>query len=486
MIAVLYLVFPVLTLIIWLLAKDVKLPEAIKAQGIEKELLKVAFFIYTAVRSRRKVKGLDSVRASLTALTHKKNIEEIEAAYYSQKLCLFITMALAGSFLAGVLHFSALNERAVGDNGVIARSESGGGDQTLLLEARDEKGEKLGDFEVTVSEQVYTREEADRLFDEASALVEEKVFAANESPDHVTENLNLIKKLEGYPFEISWQQDNYEVVGFDGDVHGEEASEDGQLVTLTATYRYDGQTWQQILYANVFPRELTEKQLWEKEINEKLTEAEVKSRYNPNLILPGSYEGGHLSWSERVEENSLILMILMLLGGAAVFVMKDKELQKQVEDRRLQMLADYPGFVSKLVLYMGAGMTVRSIFEKMTKDYLSGRRAGGQERFMYEELARTVREISGGVSEVQGYENFGRRCGGQQYTRLSALLSQNIRKGNSELLSLLREESDKAFEDRLSKAQKAGEEAGTKLLLPMILMLLIVMIIIMIPAYMTF
>ena len=50
----------------------------------------------------------------------------------------------------------------------------------------------------------------------------------------------------------------------------------------------------------------------------------------------------------------------------------------------------------------------------------------------------------------------------------------------------MQEESKKAFNNRMDTVRKQGEEAGTKLLLPMILMLLIVMVVIMIPAYMTF
>ena len=42
------------------------------------------------------------------------------------------------------------------------------------------------------------------------------------------------------------------------------------------------------------------------------------------------------------------------------------------------------------------------------------------------------------------------------------------------------------LEERMDKVRKAGEEAGTKLLLPMVIMLVIVMVIIMIPAYMAF
>ncbi|MDE7233218.1 MAG: secretion protein F, partial [Lachnospiraceae bacterium] len=65
-------------------------------------------------------------------------------------------------------------------------------------------------------------------------------------------------------------------------------------------------------------------------------------------------------------------------------------------------------------------------------------------------------------------------------------LSQNIRKGSNDLLRLLGQEADTAFAERKNLAKKLGEEAGTKLLIPMMMMLCIVMVIIMIPAYFSF
>ena len=150
------------------------------------------------------------------------------------------------------------------------------------------------------------------------------------------------------------------------------------------------------------------------------------------------------------------------------------------------MLSDYPQMVSQLVLYMEAGMTMRNIFGKLSASYLREKKKGGPDRYLYEEILITNRELSSGTSELSAYEHFGIRCGGQQYARLCTLLSQNLKKGNRELLTLLREESKNAFLERMDRARKAGEEAGTKLLMPMILMLVIVMVIIMIPAYLAF
>ena len=73
-----------------------------------------------------------------------------------------------------------------------------------------------------------------------------------------------------------------------------------------------------------------------------------------------------------------------------------------------------------------------------------------------------------GVGERKAYENFGNRCALWQYKRLASLLTQNLRKGSSELTELLSKESELAMEQRRNLAKRLGEEAGTKLLLPMI------------------
>ena len=204
------------------------------------------------------------------------------------------------------------------------------------------------------------------------------------------------------------------------------------------------------------------------------------------MVLPDECDGQYVFWSQKKEDDSLVLLVLMLITGALCYVLKDKELKKKIDERRDLLSGEYPQFVAQLVLYLGAGMTMRNIFMKLSDNYLSKRKNGAEKSFLYEEIVRTTRELSAGRSEGEAYTDFGYRCGTQQYTRLCSLLTQNLRKGNSELLSLLNDESQKAFEESLNRVRKKGEEAGTKLLLPMTLMLLIVMVIIMIPAYMNF
>ena len=65
------------------------------------------------------------------------------------------------------------------------------------------------------------------------------------------------------------------------------------------------------------------------------------------------------------------------------------------------------------------------------------------------------------------------------------MLTQNLRKGSKGLSELLRAEADQAFEERKAAAKKRGEEAGTKLLVPMFMMLSTVLLIVIVPAFLS-
>ena len=91
-----------------------------------------------------------------------------------------------------------------------------------------------------------------------------------------------------------------------------------------------------------------------------------------------------------------------------------------------------------------------------------------------------------GVAEADAYENFGRRCQETCYVKLGAVLAQHLKKGSKGLGEFLETEAINALEERRQMVQKMGEEAGTKLLLPMMLMLILVLVILMVPAVMSF
>ena len=101
-------------------------------------------------------------------------------------------------------------------------------------------------------------------------------------------------------------------------------------------------------------------------------------------------------------------------------------------------------------------------------------------------MRNTRNRLNAGVPEETAYEEFGRNCGNIRYLRLSSVLVQNLKKGTGGLVLLLRKEAAEAFADRRERVKQSGEEAGTKLLVPMAGILVLILAIIMIPAFMSF
>lgn len=488
MIIFLYGVIPVLSLVLWFLSKKTTLPEEVEETGISRELLRISLYIYKKLVGSRKFMFLapEAVRTNLKQLNNPKDFEGLQTAYYIRKISLVILLMNAGSILALLMYLNVVFSSNLDKEGNLSRRSYGEGSYDAELIAENADGEVIGQFSLPVEERKYTKEEAKKLFDEACKILPTAILGNNENLDEVTEDLDLVDVLEGYPFEISWEIENYEVMHYDGSLNKEAIPKEGGVVMLTATYRYGDDAYSQILYANVKPKVLTAYEQLLKSINGKLADADKESMYDESIHLPGSYEGTELIWKENTRDSSLLFLALMLILAVLSYMIKDRELARQVQTRSKALLAEYPQFVSKIVLYLGAGMTTRGVLEMQARWYQHRKKEGGEKSYLYEEVLRSARELKGGMSEARVYERLGQRCGNQQYARLCTLLSQNLKKGNSELLTLLRSEADKAFSDRLDQVRKDGEEAGTKLLMPMVLMLMIVMVIIMIPAYMAF
>ena len=169
---------------------------------------------------------------------------------------------------------------------------------------------------------------------------------------------------------------------------------------------------------------------------------------------------------------------------AALLMMQEESKQRELAKKReQQLLLDYAEVVSKLQVLVGAGMTVRNAWGRMVQDYEAV--TGKQSRPAYEEMRQTYYQMENGTAEGAAYREFGRRCRLQPYLKLSTILEQNRKTGTKNLRELLRTEVEDAFELRKNLARKMGEEAGTKLLVPLFLLLFVVMIFIMVPAMMT-
>lgn len=172
----------------------------------------------------------------------------------------------------------------------------------------------------------------------------------------------------------------------------------------------------------------------------------------------------------------------------AVIFGKFREGNREEQQRELQMLLDYPGLVSKMLLLLGAGLSMRKTVQRIAGDYQRKRRENPklETRAAYEELVQTVKDMECGIAEKEAYERFGNRCDCPSYRSMSTLLVRNLQKGSRGLITLLEKEAADSFENRKRQAKIAGEKASSKLLLPMGMMLLIVLAVLIVPAFLSF
>lgn len=372
-------------------------------------------------------------------------------------------------------------------DGIIQRNDYGKGSRTESLEAQVEGESEKIPLEIEVKERQYEAAEIQEFFDEILEKLDKKILGANESFQHVDQNLNLVSSIEGEPVEISWELDRYDLMNVKGEIMKDAIDPEGESINLKAVLTYTENEAYQASYQQavcVFPKTAEAKDEVASEISEKIQKNQEKNASKETFALPKTVEGKKISYYFPFNSRGLVLVVMSILILILLWLL-GKQRGKELEDQRNeQLLLDYPELVNKLTLFLGAGMTVKRAWRKILQDYENSLK-DHDTRYVYEEMKLTYREIESGVPEAESYENFGRRCNLPCYLKLGALLSQNLRKGVKGLSEMLHIESLQAFEERKARAKRKGEEAGTKLLLPMFMMLAIVLVIVAMPAFLT-
>ena len=492
---------------------------------------RMAGFLYERGRElgqKIREKGMfreSGIRRDLSVLYPYGRLEREEKHFYVERIRLVLMIILVGDILAAA-GYAAAEGAMLLEGGGLVREEIGGEDRSTQLDAyivhntgesaqtEGNKGRETGDGaddtagresksdESSLTYQgSYRLEVRSRKYDEKQAgSMAERLFAAlpkrilGENPDlsHVTAPLDLPGEVEGYPFRIVWESSSYALIDSNGTV-GNLGMEEGESrpVTLTAVLSYDNGTAGGLRYekeydVTVFGPELSDEEKLSSEIKEAIRSADERSASEEKLPLPQQMGEQFIFWEEKPSGSGMSMLVFAGIVSFLAAAAMGSRLHDKVVQRERQMMLDYPQIISKFVLYLGAGLSVRSTFTKLGEDYLRQREEGMEERGAYEEILLVCRELASGVPETEAYADFGQRCRSRQYTKLSAILAQNLKKGNQELLSVMQQEAKASFEERRNTARKLGEEAETKLLLPMIVMLAITMLIIIIPAYYSF
>ncbi|MDO4804393.1 MAG: type II secretion system F family protein [Lachnospiraceae bacterium] len=384
----------------------------------------------------------------------------------------------ANAFAALITLSTRLNNTA--EAGYLLRDGYNGLPYTENLELSISGEEKP--VEIVVEPRTYTDAEKEEILDRV--VIRLRALALGEErADHVAHDVKFVDSYEDTPIVISWTTDRPDILDWDGKIC-EGIPEGGTNVVLAANVEWGDLEREVTIPITVYPKELSETEAFRRKVNDAVDS--VNSTEEEKLYLPGEIEGETVTWRSAMDGSGPAVLFIGLLFAALFLYSKIQNREIEAMKRREELLYDYPLLVNKLVLLLSAGMSMRGAFEKIAGDYQNSVSQGGEKREGFEEIVRLCGEMNKGVAEIDAYRNLGARSAEPKYRTFSTLLVQNMRKGSGELTRQLAREAEEAFEERKKRARILGEQAGTKLMFPMMLMLMVVFAILIVPAMTSF
>lgn len=366
---------------------------------------------------------------------------------------------------------------------VLARNPPGMGETEFYLEVWTEDG--VFPVDVYVQEREYTEEELDSVFKEGKEWLDQVWLGENISAENVTKDLYFPTYIEALGLKVRWEADNYQWVQSDGTITDQLLFLAPQTTKVNAILSY-GEKEKVYTYEFTVKNEMDDDATaFQKELEKTIQVLDKENRASEEFVLPTNLDGISLVW---YEQKTALWPKIFIFGNVIVVLLyfaKEEKKMQALKNREIELSKDYPDIVYRLILLVGAGMTVKNAWEKVTKEYEREKDITGIVRWGYEEMEMTLREMNYGVAETKAYENFGKRCGGQNYMRLATLLIQQVKRGAKGMNQLLMQEVTEAEIIWRENSRKRAEEAGTKLLLPMVLLMSMVFAVLMIPAFLS-
>lgn len=369
-------------------------------------------------------------------------------------------------------------ERAI-KNGVIERAVVGGEEKELSL-LLDMEGIWVDEpYRLEVLPAQPTKEETEVYFEKAISDIEQAFC-------EIEEKIPLQTTYVEGVVEAEWLFEPYGVIDAEGNIRQEKLEKGG--TTVNAQVELTCGEYEKI-YSFAFvvmPKELSKEELVMQQLENWMNQ-QMSMEGVTEIQLPDEINGQKLVWSEVREYRTPQILLLELVALILLWIISKRK-KMQDEQKRIQKIEkEYPEIVNQLSLLLGAGMTTRQAWNKLTAQYQWKRKAGMiEEKEVYEAIVRMTRRFSEGESERVVYQQFSQEIPAPCFHKLMRILLGNLEKGAQGICSRLEEEGRTAYEKRIQQAKKLGEEASTKMLLPLMLMMVIVMGIVMLPALIEF
>ena len=340
-------------------------------------------------------------------------------------------------------------------------------------------------IEIPITKRTYSKDEAKEAIKKGLEEILLTLPGENSSLQNITTDLNLTNEISDLGLSVKWDFGESELIDILGNVHNENLKENINL-DIEVDLSYETYEESYIIPITVCPKILSNDERLLKGLIDKIAIVDKESIQKDGYTLPDTYDGKSLIYHYGEAFNFNIILIMGTVIAILLYLQEKEKERRSTEKRKRELMKDYPDIVSKLIVFIGAGLSVRQSWESIVIDYENECKENNERRYAYEEMVKALAKLKTGIYENTVYKDFGRSCALRQYMKLASLLEQNRRNGLANLHSLLSMESQSAWDERINLARREGEELNTKLLLPLFMMLLIVMMIIIVPALLIF
>lgn len=419
----------------------------------------------------RNIKKNMTLVENFKKLKIKDNINHEIRDFYYKKIKLMGVVCLVCGIL-GVIFCITSKEDGIALSKLIRPPYSEVSKEYELEVLRDGKSDSI---KLNVNSKEYTIEEAKEIC--AEAFIEwRKVFCGkNENLNRIVHNVNLPDSIENYDVSFEYFLSENSYIDYEGNIDFDNAifvegkcNASLMVICYLGEYQYE----QNVEYIIIEPDKSLESQIQDA--------IDKQSIYSEEIDLPEDINSEELSYFKiKKDGNKWVFLVIALIAILVIYIGKDKDIYNEVKKRDEQLRMDYAEIVSMFSLLQYTGQSIKNTWNKIVSSY----EGNTNKRYAYEEMKLVKNKIDNGVSERQAYQEFGRRCGIQEYIKFANIIEQNLLKGSNSIKSQLKMEVFEASRNKISLAKKKAEECSTKLLIPMVMMLIIAMAILIVPAF---
>lgn len=447
---------------------------------------------------------VEKTRQIYGQMSGPREVENKVRLFYIHKLTLLALLLGAASLIGLMTAIQGLTEPKVPEPEQVTeieRPEFLEGDKEITYQVKAEntnpqaKEDKQSDVQVKilVPRKDPTEEDLQKALLIAKRNVETKALAENPAWDQVSTSMDFYEYDREAGLQLLWEIEPDSVFYSDGEIKGKDRPDSAKTEVVKVEFYYKEEKLDEMeKEVRIVPVQYSDAELRAKAVQEAGTEINQKTRYvdQGKIDFPeeDSDKAVQMTWFEYIENagggsdnTALQYFILFLAISIVAYFGYDQELNKQIKERRADIEMEFPIFIDKFVLLLNCGNSVSGALSQSIQSAIASN-PEKESHPLYQELILMRQEIQQGISDVDAFENFGRRIRIPNIMKFSSLIGQAIRKGDKEITNSLSGLVREAWEKKKQLAKEKGAQASTKMLLPLAIMLIAIVVMIMAPA----